>query len=257
MNKIEERRLVYGWPKLCQRVPIPLIFCPGCQHGVVIRLLCEAIEELDIAGKVVGVNAATCGAVCCVLVGVDWIFGAHGRPCDIATAVKRVSRGKLIVLTYQGDGDALAIGAESTVHAAVRGEKIMVLMVNNGNFGTTGGQMAPTTIIGQKTTTTPYGRDPKREGLPFYGAEYLASMKGTAYSARGALNTPANCRQSKSYIKKGLQKQIDDVGFSYVEIISACPPDWHLSPLECQQRIENEVIPVFSLGEFKNVDSID
>jgi 2-oxoglutarate ferredoxin oxidoreductase subunit beta len=192
-----------------------------------------------------------------VLVGVDWVFGAHGRPGDIATAIKRVSQGKLIVFTYQGDGDCMAIGTEATIHAACRGERISVIMVNNGNYGTTGGQMAPTTLIGQRTTTTPYGRDVKRDGYPMYAPELLAVMRGVAYSARGAVNSPANYQRTKGYIRTAFQKQLDDVGFSFVEILSACPPDWHLTPIQCLKRIEEEIIPQFPLGEFKNVDRID
>jgi len=257
MREVVERKLVRGYPKLFLRLPISLVPCSGCQHGVVFRLLCEVIEELDIEGRTVGVFGASCGNVASVLVQVDWIGGPHGRPVDIATAIKRVSWGEAIAFTYQGDGDSLAIGIESTIHAAARGERITVIMVNNGNYGTTGGQMAPTTLIGQKTTTSPRGRDVKQEGYPFYGAEYMAVMKGVSYSARGALNNPGNCERTKKYIKRAFQKQIDDIGFSYVEILSACPPDWHLSPLECQKRIENEVIPAFPLGEFKNVDQLE
>jgi len=130
-------------------------------------------------------------------------------------------------------------------------------MVNNGVFGTTGGQLAPTTLLGQKTSTTPQGRDPKAHGYPFHGPECMTALEGVAYTARGALNTPANCLRSKEYIKRALKKQIDDIGFSFVELLSACPPDWRLSPQECLERITNEVIPAFPLGEFKNVDRLD
>jgi len=257
MSEVAERKLVQGYPKLLLRFPTGIILCPGCQHGVAIRLLCEAIEELGIQGRAVGVSGIGCHAIATTLAQVEWVGGAHGRAGDMATAIKRVSRGKLIVFTWQGDGDALAIGTESTIQAAARGERITVIMINNGNFGTTGGQMAPTTLLGQKTTTTPRGREAKTEGYPFYAPEYMAVMKGVAYTARGALNTPANCLRAKEYIKRALKKQIDDVGFSYVEILSACPPDWHLTPLECQERIAKEVIPAFPLGEFKNVDQLE
>ena len=252
-----EKKWVAGTPRVYMRLPVPLVFCPGCNHGLVIKMLCDVIGELGIEGRTVGINAATCGASSCVLVGVDWVFGAHGRPADIATAIKRVSRGNLILVTYQGDGDCFAIGTEGTIHAAIRGERITVLMVNNQNYGTTGGQMSPTTLVGWKTTTTPYGRDPKRDGYPALVPELLANIKGVAYSARGAVNNPANYQKSKKYIKTALQKQVDDIGFSFVEIISACPPDWHLTPLECLKRIEEEIIPQMPLGEFKNVDRID
>ncbi len=256
MSEVAERRLVRSWPRLLPRIPTFAVSCSGCQHGVIARLLCEAIEELGIVGRSVGVNGVGC-ATASALIRIDWVQSAHGRACDVATAIKRVSRGEMIVFTAQGDGDALAIGTESTVQAAVRGEQITVIMHNNGCFGTTGGQLAPTTLIGQKTTTTPLGRDPKVQGYPFYAPEYFAVMKGVAYTARGAVNTPANCQRTKAYMKRALQKQIDDVGFSYVEVLTACPPNWHLSPIECQERIATEIIPAFPLGEFKNVDRLE
>lgn len=250
------KKLVRSWPKLLGRTPMLMIACPGCQHSIIGRLLCEAIEELGIGERSIGVAGIGCGGASAAIQ-VDWVQSAHGRACDVATAVKRVSRGELIVFTSQGDGDALAIGTESTVQAAVRGERITVIMQNNGNFGTTGGQLAPTTLIGQRTTTTPSGRDAKVQGYPFYAPEYFAVMKGVAYTARGAVNTAANCERTKRYMKRALQKQIDDVGFSYVEVLSACPPNWHLSPIECQERIATEIIPAFPLGEFKNVDRLE
>jgi 2-oxoglutarate ferredoxin oxidoreductase subunit beta len=256
MIEIAGKKLVRSWPKLLGRIPMLMISCPGCQHNVIGRLLCEAIEELGIGERSIGVAGIGCGTASAVIQ-IDWVQSAHGRACDVATAIKRVSRGELIVFTAQGDGDALAIGTESTIQAAVRGERITVIMHNNGNFGTTGGQLAPTTLIGQRTTTTPSGRDAKVQGYPFYAPEYLAVMKGVAYTARGAVNTAANCERTKRYMKKALQKQIDDVGFSYVEVLTACPPNWHLSPIECQERIAMEIIPAFPLGEFKNVDRLE
>ena len=150
-----------------------------------------------------------------------------------------------------------AIGLGYLVNAAARGEKLTVFMINNANYGTTGGQMAPTTITGQITTTTPEGRDPKAHGYPLHVPELLASMKGVAYCARGALNNPANYQRTKRYMKMALQKQIDDIGFSFVDILSACPPDWHLTPVESLRWIEEKMIPEFPLGEFKNVDRIE
>lgn len=256
MSEVIERKLVRSWPRLFQRLGI-VVACPGCQYGVAARLLCECLEEMDIGDRTVAVAGIGCCSGAMVLIQTDWVQAAHGRACDVATAIKRVSRGKLIVFSWQGDGDALAIGTEGTIQAAVRGERITVFMINNFNYGTTGGQMSPTSLIGQKTTTTPRGRNPRIEGYPFYAPEYLSVMKGVAYVARTAVNTAANCQRTKEYMKKALQKQVDDIGFSYVEILSACPPDWHLSPLECQQRIAEEIIPAFPLGEFKNVDQLE
>ncbi|MFC1999347.1 thiamine pyrophosphate-dependent enzyme [Chloroflexota bacterium] len=251
MSEAGSGRLVRDWPKLFLRTAVAL--CPGCQHGVAMRLLCEVLEDLNIQTRTVGVYGVTCGAIASTLVQIDWLMSAHGRACDAATAIKRVSRGELVTFTWQGDGDALAIGTESTIQAAARGEKITVIMINNLNYGATGGQMAPTTLLGQTTTTTPRGREVNREGYPFRGPEYMAVMDGVAYAARGAVNTPANCERTKKYMRTALQKQIDNIGFSYVEVLSACPPDWHLSPVECLDRIANEVIPVYTIGEFKNV----
>lgn len=239
------------------KVPVGLPECPGCGHPLVKKMIIEVIDEMGIDDRVVGVKGVGCGGGIIPTINIDWLFTAHGRPCDVATAIKRVSKGELIVFTYQGDGDCWAIGMESTMHAAIRGERITVIMVNNGNYGTTGGQMAPTTLIGQRTTTTPFGRDARRDGYPFNASELLAHIKGVAYSARGSVHSPAAFQRTKKFIKTAFQKQIDDVGFSYVEVLSPCPPDWRLSPVDCLKRIEEVVIPQYPLGEFKNVERID
>jgi len=174
----------------------------------------------------------------------------------VATAIKRVLRDEPIVFTVQGDGDCVAIGAGSLFNAVARAERISVFMVNNANFGTTGGQLAPTTLMGQVTTTTPRGRTPA-EGYPVHVPEVLVNFKGVAYAARGAVHTPANYQRTKRYLKTAFQKQIDGVGFSFVEILAACPPDWHMTPVESLRFIEEKMIPEFPLGEFKNVDRID
>ncbi|MDY6836114.1 MAG: thiamine pyrophosphate-dependent enzyme, partial [Chloroflexota bacterium] len=227
----------------------------GCQHGSIGRLISESVEELGIGDTAVIVGGVGCHAVISFLVDFDAMQTAHGRPPDVASAAKRVLPGKPVVMTIQGDGDAISIGTEPLIQAAARAERITVIVANNGCYGTTGGQMAPTSIMGQITTTTPKGRA-SEHGFPIHIPEMLASLHGVAYSARGALSKPVHYQQSKKYIKSALQKQMDDVGFSFVEILSACPPNWRLSPVECVQRIEDEVISVFPLGEFKNVDSL-
>ena len=184
-------------------------------------------------------------------------MAAHGRCPDAATGIKRIYHGRPIVFTIQGDGDCIAIGTESLIHSGARSEKITVIMVNNGNYGTTGGQLAPTTVTGQVTTTTPEGRDPNRDGYPIHAAELVAQIKGTVYSARGAVNTPANFQRTEKYVKTAFQKQIDNVGFSFVEILSACPAGWRKTPLESLKWIEERMIPEFPLGEFKNIDRIE
>lgn len=251
-----EKEWYTGTPRLWARIPVPLAFCPGCQHGTAIRALCEVIDELGIEGNTVLIVGIGCSSMAFILTNVDSIMVAHGRPCDAASAMKRILGKDTIVITWQGDGDAMAIGCEPTIHAAARGEKITTFMLNNSNFGTTGGQLAPTTIMGQVTTTTPYGRN-QDHGYPIEASEFLGNLRGVAYSARGAFTSPANYQKTKKYMKRALEKQIDGVGYSFVEILTTCPSNWHLSPKESLRRIEEELIPQFPLGEFKNVDRIE
>ena len=251
-----EREWTTGTPRLWRHIPLILPFCPGCQHATAIRALCESIDELDMEGNSVLVVGVGCYTMASVLVDVDSIMVAHGRPCDVASAMKRMLGKDSIVITWQGDGDALAIGCEPTIHAAARSEKISTFMINNGNYGTTGGQLAPTSIMGQVTTTTPTGRN-QDQGYPIEGSEFIGSLKGVAYSARGAFTSPANYKKTKKYMKTALQKQRDGVGFSFVEILSTCPANWHLSPRDSLKRLEEEMIPQFPLGEIKNVDTIE
>jgi len=234
---------------------MPLPGCPGCQHPTAGRLIAEALDDLGVAEKVIGVTGIGCSAGALALLNVDVVLGAHGRAPDIATAAKRL-RPDALVFTCQGDGDCIAIGAGPFIGALTRGEKFTVIMCNNANYGTTGGQLAPTTLAGQVTTTTVGGRDPFVEGYPAHVAELAALFRGTAYSARGALNTAANYQRTKKYVKTALQKQLDGVGFSFVEILSACPPNWHMSPVEAVKWVGETMIVEFPLGEFKNVDSL-
>ena len=181
---------------------------------------------------------------------------AHGRPGDVASGMKRILGNDKIVITWQGDGDAMAIGCEPTIHAAARSEKITTFMINNGNYGTTGGQLAPTSVMGQITSTTPFGRN-QDQGYPILAAELIGSLKGVAYSARGAFTSPSDYQKTKRYIKRALEKQRDGIGYSFVEIPSTCPANWHLSPKDSLKRIEEEVIPQFPIGEIKNLDKIE
>ncbi|MFQ5827515.1 MAG: thiamine pyrophosphate-dependent enzyme [Dehalococcoidia bacterium] len=230
--------------------------CPGCHHPIIERLIAEVVEEMGIEGRAVIVAGIGCGARIFPMMNFDGIVTAHGRPPDVATAIKRTLKGRPIVFTYQGDGDAIAIGAGSLINAAARAEKITIIMVNNINYGTTGGQMAPTTLLGQVTSTTPEGRD-ESTGYPMHVPELLATIKGVAYTARSSVHTPANYQRTKRYLKTALQKQMDNVGLSFLEVLSACPPDWRLTPVECLGFIEEKMIPEYPLGEFKNVESID
>jgi 2-oxoglutarate ferredoxin oxidoreductase subunit beta len=230
--------------------------CPGCQYWTIGRIIAEVLEELDIEGKAIAVMGIGCNGYISNALNIDRILGAHGRAPDTATAIKRLSPDN-IVFTTQGDGDCMAIGADSFIGALIRGEKFTIIMCNNANYGTTGGQLAPTTLTGQITTTTPDGRNVITEGYPVHTAELAATFTGVAYSARSAVNTPANYQRTKKCVKAAFQKQVDQIGLSFVEVLSACPPNWHLSPVESLKWIEEKMIPEFPLGEFKNVNRID
>ena len=249
-----KKELVVGKPKLFLRDRGFRIYCAGCHHALFDRLIRELMEELDIEGNTIAITGVGCTTFTFTFIEVDTLNAPHGRAPDAATALKRIHRGRPVVFTIQGDGDCMAIGAEPLIHAAARGEKITVFLVNNGNYGTTGGQMAPTTLIGQVTTTNIGGRNPEWDGAPIHVAELVAGMRGTVYSARGALNSYANRQRTKQYMKTALQKQIDNAGFSFVEFLSACPTDWHLTPKESLAWVEQKMIPEFPLGEIKNID---
>jgi 2-oxoglutarate ferredoxin oxidoreductase subunit beta len=246
---------VSGTPKLWIRHPQGGRQCPGCHHPIFERAVCEVLEEMGIAGNTIGVPGVGCGARMFMVVNVDFVTTAHGRPPDVATAVKRIYPDRL-VYTYQGDGDCLSIGMGSFMSAAARGEKFTIIMSNNSNYGTTGGQMAPTTLMGQKTTTTPEGRAPIH-GYPIHAAELIVPLKGVVYSARTAVNNPTNYQRTKKYLKTAFQKQFANIGLTFVEVLSACPADWHMTPLESLEWMEQKMVPEYPLGEFKNVDKIE
>ena len=247
---------VAGGSKLWVRPEFAVIpSCPGCQEPMVGQIILEVLEEMELDGECIAVPGVGCSSFLPMMWNVDVIMTGHGRPCDVATAIKRVTKLPL-VFTLQGDGDCFAIGAGATVSAALRGEKITVVTVNNTTYGTTGGQMSPTTVSGQRTTTSPLGRG-EEQGYPAHVPELLGGIKGVAYTARGAVNTPANYQKTKRYIKTAFQKQLDGVGFSLVEVIVACPPNWHYTPVECLRFIDETLLAEFALGEFKNVDRIE
>jgi 2-oxoglutarate ferredoxin oxidoreductase subunit beta len=220
------------------------------------RVICEVISEMGIEGNVICVTGIGCSALANFLFDFDSLKVAHGRPVDVATGVKRALHGRPIVFTLQGDGDCIGLGGGALISAASRAERITVLMANNAVYGQTAGQMAPTTLLSQVTTTTPLGRDPEIQGYPIHAAELVASIKGTVYSARMAVNTPANYQRTKKSLKVAFQKQRDNLGFTFLEILEACPTLWRMSPLESVQWLENEMMAEFPLGEFKNVDKI-
>jgi 2-oxoglutarate ferredoxin oxidoreductase subunit beta len=255
-QEVEGRTWVSGTPRLWVRHPGGARQCPGCHHPIIERLIAETVDELGVEDDTVLVTGVGCSTRAFAVLDMDGIFTPHGRAPDAGTAIKRALHGRPVVITLQGDGDCIAIGAGSLLSAVGRAERLTIIMVNNGNYGTTGGQMAPTTLHGQVTTTTPRGRDDST-GYPMHAPELLATLKGCVYAARGAVHTPANYQRTRKYLKTAVQKQIDNVGFSFVEILSACPPDWRLTPVESLRWIEEHMIPEFPLGEFKNLEHIE
>ncbi len=249
-----DKEFVTGAPKLFDRYAGAAVVgpCAGCNYPLVRKAVLEVIQENDLEGEAISIIGVGCQSASFVSVDLDSVSTAHGRPADVAAGVKRVFPERL-VFTMQGDGDTFAIGTEATVHAAARGEKITQFMVNNGLYGMTGGQMAPTTLIHQVTSTTPKGRKLDLEGSPIHVAELLSQIEGVAYSARCAVNTPANYQRAKRCIKTAFQMQMDNIGYTFVEFLSACPVGWGLSPIKSLEYIEEKMIPVFPLGEFKNV----
>ena len=226
-------------------------YCPGCGHGIIHRLLGEVIDELGIREKTVGIAPVGCAVLLYDYFNLDMIEAAHGRPPAVATGLKRANP-ENIVFTYQGDGDLAAIGIAEIIHAANRGEVITVIFVNNAVYGMTGGQMAPTTLIGQRTATTPAGRETSTAGYPLKVAEMLASLPGTVYVNRAAVNNPANIAQAKKALHLAFELQMKGLGLSLVEILSPCPSYWRLTPRESMKWLEEKMIPYFPLGEIKN-----
>lgn len=226
-------------------------YCPGCGHSIVHRLVAEVIEELDIGGRTIGVPPAGCAVLAYDYFDVDIAEAAHGRGAAVATGIKRVLPDR-IVFTYQGDGDISAIGTAETIHAANRGEKITALFINNSVYGMTGGQMAPTTILGQNTTTTPGGREMKRDGWPLDLTEMLGLIKGAVYIERTAVNSPKNIMHTKKAIKKAFKVQMANLGFSLVEILSPCPTNWKMTPVNACKWVEEIMMDVFPLKVIKD-----
>jgi len=243
-------KTVYGRPKLLKEADFH--YCPGCGHGIITRLLMEVIEEMDLQGDAICVAPAGCGMLLYNYFEIDVLESAHGRGAAVATGVKRV-RPQNLVFSYQGDGDLAAIGTAEGFHAANRGENITVIFVNNGVYGMTGGQMAPTTLLDQVTTTTPTGRDADLAGHPVRICEVFAQLDGTSYLERVAVNKPAAVVKAKRAIKKAFQRQVAGAGFSLVEILSPCPVNWKMGTLEACRWIDEVMVKQFPLGVFKEV----
>ncbi len=226
-------------------------YCPGCGHGIAHRLVAETIDELDIRSKTIGIAPVGCAVLAYDYLDIDMVEVAHGRAPAVATGMKRTNPDK-IIFSYQGDGDLAAIGTAEIIHAAHRGEQISVIFINNAVFGMTGGQMAPTTLAGQVTTTTPLGRDVEKQGWPLQISELLAVLPGVTYVERCSLHNAAHVRDTKKAIKYAFERQVaGEKGLSLVEVLSPCPTAWRLSPAESLKWIENEMTKVFPLGRLK------
>ena len=229
----------------------PLHYCPGCTHGIIHRLVAEALDELGITGKTIGVAPVGCSVFAYNYFNCDMVQAAHGRAPAVATGVKR-SDPSNIVFTYQGDGDLAAIGTAETVHSAARGENITVIFVNNAIYGMTGGQMAPTTLPGQVTQTSPYGRDVNCVGYPVKVCEMLSNVDGATYLERVAVNNVKNVKKAKEAIKKAFQNQVEGKGFSLIEVLSTCPTNWGLTPEKALTWLEENMLPYYPLGVYKD-----
>ncbi len=230
---------------------VSMHYCPGCTHGIIHRLVAEVIDELGIEGRTIGVAPVGCSVFAYNYFECDMQEAAHGRAPAVATGIKRAVKDS-IVFTYQGDGDLAAIGTAETVHAAARGENITIIFVNNAIYGMTGGQMAPTSLVGQVTQTTPYGRDTSTQGYPIRVCEMLSQVEGASYLERVAVNNIPNIRKAKKAIKKAFQNQIDGKGFSLIEVLSICPTNWGMSPQESIKWLEENMMPVYPLGVYKD-----
>ena len=241
--------IVFDRPKSLAEVP--LHYCPGCTHGIVHRLVAEVIDELGVEGKAVGVAPVGCSVMNYDYFTCDMIQAPHGRAPAVATGLKR-ARPDNVIFTYQGDGDLAAIGTAETVHAATRGENITVIFINNAIYGMTAGQMAPTTLPNQVTQTTPYGRDVNSAGYPIRVCEMLSTLDGVALAQRVTVDCVKNVRAAKKAIKKAFQNQIDGKGFSIVEVVSTCPTNWGMSPVEALEWMRENMLPYYPLGVYKD-----
>jgi 2-oxoglutarate/2-oxoacid ferredoxin oxidoreductase subunit beta len=241
----EGARVIFGRPELW--IDRSTHYCPGCGHGVVHRLIAEVLGELGVGGRTIAVAPVGCAVFAYDYIGVDWVEAPHGRAPAVATGIRRV-RPDAFVLTYQGDGDLAAIGTAEIVHAAGRGELLTAVFVNNGIYGMTGGQMAPTTLLGQKSTSSPKGRNAAFDGYPIPMTEMLALMPGVAYAARGSVADAASIGRTKQYLRKACQIQLDGRGFAIVEVISNCPVGWGMTPAQSIERLRHVVAAVYKPG---------
>jgi len=246
-------QVVYKRPEALAEFPTH--YCPGCTHGVAHRLIAEVLDEMGVRDRTIGVAPVGCSVFAYNYFDCDFVEAAHGRAPAMATGIKRVLPDK-IVFTYQGDGDMASIGMGEIVHAAGRGENITVIFINNAIFGMTGGQMAPTTLPGQVTTSSPSGRDVELMGFPLRMAEVLSNLDGAGYLVRRALHDPKNIRLAKKAIRLAFETQVHGLGFSMVELLSTCPTNWGVTPLEALRFVEEHMIPAFPLGDYKVAQAV-
>ncbi|MEW5865305.1 MAG: thiamine pyrophosphate-dependent enzyme [Bacillota bacterium] len=244
---------LFGRPEALADVPTH--YCPGCTHGIIHRLIAEVIDELGVRERTVGISPVGCAVLAYDYFNCDFVEASHGRAPAVATGIKRASPGA-VVFTYQGDGDLASIGAGEIVHAASRGERITVIFVNNAIYGMTGGQMAPTTLPGQKTTTCPRGRDTDVAGHPIRVCELLSSLSGVAYIARVSVTSPANVVKAKRALKRAFETQLADSGFSLVEFLSTCPTNWAMTPVEALKWVDDKMAMYYPLGEYTHVPEV-
>lgn len=246
-----DEKLAFSLPESL-KTDIKFPFCPGCDHGIAIRLVAEALDEFNLREKTIAVASIGCSVMLYNWINTDCVEAPHGRALAAATGVKRTNPDKF-VFTYQGDGDFASIGLAESMHAALRGENVTAICINNTTYGMTGGQGGPTTIMGQVTTTSPFGRNKEYYGYPIKIAEQIALCDGTAFSARGALDTIANIKKTKELIKKAFEAQNKGLGFGFVEILSTCPTNWNMTPKESHERVRTELFPVYPLGTYKDI----
>ena len=232
-----------------------LHYCPGCTHGIVHKLVAEVLEEMGVLGNTIGVAPVGCSVFAYNYFNCDMHEAAHGRAPAVATAIKRVSEPGTIVFTYQGDGDLAAIGTAEVIHAAMRGEKITTIFINNGIYGMTGGQMAPTTLVGEKATTAPMGRQADHYGSPIRMSEIIATLEGCALSQRVCVADVPNLNKAKKAIRKAFEMQREGKGFTFVEVLACCPTNWGKTPAASVEFLKEKMIPYFPLGVYKDIDA--
>jgi len=247
---VKPENLVYDKPRLMNDTPMH--YCPGCSHGVVHKLIAEVIEEMGMEEKTIGIAPVGCAVFAYNYLDIDWQEAAHGRAPAVATAVKRLNPDKM-VFTYQGDGDLAAIGTAETIHACNRGENIVIVFINNAIYGMTGGQMAPTTLLDMKTSTSPYGRTSELNGYPLKISDLLALLDGTCLVTRQAVHTTPAIRRAKKALRKAFENSMEKKGTSVVEFVSNCPSGWKLTPEQANQWLEQHMFPKYPLGDLKDI----